>query len=190
MNSFPPRSVDAMLADRRLRVIGALGFGWAWLFLIEPVCGQVPSEVTTGVDKTIVVDCQLPPQSRKLSSSTTTLIPGSVEKLSRDECESRGGSYEEVTPTDAPPIPDKGAPVVAPESPSKATVMDAQKQLRDLGFDLGTPDGIMGTKTIAALRRFQTERHLPSTGVLDSVTVLQLKKETRAVEEKITARSR
>ena len=68
--------------------------------------------------------------------------------------------------------------------------MDAQKQLRDLGFDLGAPDGVMSTKTIAALRRFQTERHLPPTGKLDNATVLQLKKETRAAEEKITARLR
>ena len=118
------------------------------------------------------------------------MIPGSVEQLSRDECESRGGSYAESTAPDAPPTQDKAAPAVTPESPSKASVMDAQKQLRGLGFDVGAPDGVMGTKTIAALRRFQTERHLPPTGNLDSATVLQLKKETRAVEEKITARSR
>jgi hypothetical protein len=178
-----------MLAERRLRLMGALGFGWAWLFLIEPVWGQVPSEVITGVDKTIIVDCKLPPQSRKLSSSTTTLTPGSVEKLSRDECESRGGSPAESAPPDASPMQDKAVPVTQ-ESPSKASVMDAQKQLRDLGFDLGAPDGVMGTETIAALRRFQAERHLSPTGKLDSATVLQLKKETRAVEEKITARLR
>jgi hypothetical protein len=159
------------------------------LFLVEPVWGQVPSEVITGVDKTIIVDCKLPPQSRKLSSSTTTLTPGSVEKLSREECESRGGSSAESAPPDASPMQDKDAPVTQ-EAPSKASVMDAQKQLRDLGFDLAPPDGVMGTKTIAALRRFQTERHLSPTGKLDSATVLQLKKETRAVEEKITARLR
>lgn len=190
MKSFPLRSVHAKLAERRPRLVLAIGFGWAWLCLIEPVWGQAASGVTTGVDKTAIVDCKLPPQSRKLSSSTTTLVPGSVEKLSRDECESRGGSYEESAATNTPPMQDKEAPVVTPESPSKASVMEAQKQLRDLGFDLGAPDGIMGTKTIAALRRFQTERHLPPTGKLDSATVLQLKKETRAVEEKITARSR
>jgi hypothetical protein len=189
VKSFPRRSVYAMLAERRLRLMGALGFGWVWLFLVEPVWGQTPGEAITGVDKTAIVDCQLPPQSRKLSSSTITLTPGGVEKLSRDECESRGGSPAESAPPDASPVQDKDVPVTQ-ESPSKASVMDAQKQLRDLGFDLGAPDGIMGTKTIAALRRFQTERHLPPTGVLDSVTVLQLKKETRAVEEKITARSR
>ncbi len=190
MNSLPPRSRHAKLAKRRLRLISALGFGCAWLLLAESLWGQQAGEPGTGVDKNVVVDCKLPPQTRKLNSSTTTMIPGSVEKLSRDECESRGGSYEESAATDAPPMQDKEAPVVTPESPSKASVMEAQKQLRDLGFDLGAPDGIMGTKTIAALRRFQTERHLPPTGKLDTATVLQLKKETRAVEEKITARLR
>jgi hypothetical protein len=152
------------------------------LFLVEPAWSQVASGAITGVDQTIVVDCKLPPQSRKLSSSTTTLTPGSVEKLSRDECESRGGSYEEAAAPDVSPMQDKEAPLTQ-ESPSKASVMDAQKQLRDLGFDLGAPDGIMGAKTIAALRRFQIERRLPPTGKLDNATVLELKKQTRAVEE-------
>jgi len=189
VNSFPPCSRHAKLAQRRLRLIGAIGVGCASLFLFEPAWGQAAGEPATGVDKTVIIDCKLPPQSRKLNSSTTTMMPGSVEKLSRDECESRGGSYEESAPPDASPMQDKDVPATQ-ESPSKASVMDAQKQLRDLGFDLGAPDGVMGTMTIAALRRFQTERHLSPTGKLDSATILQLKKETRAVGEKITARSR
>jgi hypothetical protein len=188
VNYFLFRSVRAKLPPRRPSLVVAIGFGWAWLCLVGPVSGQAPSGATTGVDKAAIVDCKLPPQSRKLNSSTTTLTPGGVEKLSRDECESRGGSYEDSVPADAPPMPDKGEPVVAPESPSKASVMDAQKQLRDLGFDLGAPDGIMGSKTIAALRRFQIERHLPPTGKLDNATLLELKKSTRPVDEKITAR--
>jgi hypothetical protein len=159
------------------------------LLLAESLWGQQAGEPVTGVDKNVVVDCKLPPQTRKLKSSTTTMIPGGVEQLSRDECESRGGSYGESAAPDAPPTQDKAAPAVTPE-PSKASVMDAQKQLKDLGFDVGAPDGVMGTKTIAALRRFQTERHLPPTGKLDNATVLQLKKETRPVEEKVTAHLR
>jgi len=157
------------------------------LLLAESLWGQQAGVPVTGVDKNVVVECKLPPQTRKLNSSTTTMIPSSVEQLSRDECESRGGSYGESAAPEAPPTQEKAAPAVTPESPSKASVMDAQKQLRDLGFDLGAPDGIMGTKTIAALRRFQTERNLPPTGKLDNATMLQLKKETRPVEEKVTA---
>jgi hypothetical protein len=157
------------------------------LLLVEPVWGQAPGKAVTGVDKTVVVDCKLPPQTRKLNSSTTTMIPGSVEQLSRDECESRGGSYEESAAPATPPAQDKTGPAVTPEPPSKASVTEAQKQLRDLGFDLGAPDGVMGTRTIAALRRFQAERHLPPTGKLDDATVLELKKQARPPEEKITA---
>jgi hypothetical protein len=171
---FEIRATSAKLAEHHTRLVGALGFGWVWLLLVEPVWAQ--GEVTTGADKTSIVDCKLPPQVRKLNSSTTTLMPGNVVKLSRTECESRGGVYVEATASDTSPIQGKHESVVTRASPSKVSVMDAQKKLKGLGFDPGSPDGIIGSKTIAALRRFQNERQLPTTGKLDNATVLELKK--------------
>jgi hypothetical protein len=151
------------------------------LLLAESLWGQQPGEPVTGVDKNVVVDCKLPPQTRKLNSSTTTMIPGGVEQLSRDECESRGGSYGESAAPDEPPTQDKAAPAGTPE-PSKASVMDAQKQLKDLGFDVGAPDGVMGAELL--WRSAVSDRTTPSTtGKLDNATMLQLKKETRPVEK-------
>jgi peptidoglycan hydrolase-like protein with peptidoglycan-binding domain len=53
-------------------------------------------------------------------------------------------------------------------------VRDAQVALRDAGFDPGQPDGVMGPKTQAALRAFQTSHGLPQTGRLDGATQQQL----------------
>ncbi len=53
---------------------------------------------------------------------------------------------------------------------------DAQARLNDLGFDAGTPDGAMGSRTAAALRAFQKERGLAPSGRLDAPTAAQLSK--------------
>jgi murein L,D-transpeptidase YcbB/YkuD len=49
-------------------------------------------------------------------------------------------------------------------------VKSAQKALQDKGKDPGPIDGIMGPKTMAALRAFQKDQNLPQTGRLDDQT--------------------
>lgn len=51
------------------------------------------------------------------------------------------------------------------------TILEMQQTLNDAGYHLGEPDGKMGTATIAALKKFQTDRHLPVTGKLDAITL-------------------
>jgi len=46
----------------------------------------------------------------------------------------------------------------------------AQERLNQLGYDAGTPDGIMGNRTGNALRTFQRDHNLPVTGRLDATT--------------------
>ncbi|MCS6810094.1 MAG: peptidoglycan-binding protein, partial [Tepidimonas sp.] len=61
-----------------------------------------------------------------------------------------------------------------PSSPASAasgmTLLDAQRRLAALGYDVGKPDGKMGAKTRQALRAFQASKGLPQTGELDSAT--------------------
>ena len=64
-------------------------------------------------------------------------------------------------------------------TPSEATrdqdlVRQAQMALRDAGFEPGRIDGVMGPKTEAALREFQSAQGLPQTGKLDATTQQQL----------------
>jgi len=43
----------------------------------------------------------------------------------------------------------------------------AQKKLKELGYDPGSPDGIWGKKTTSAVKSFQRDNGLPDTGQLD-----------------------
>lgn len=54
------------------------------------------------------------------------------------------------------------------------SVLQAQQILNAAGYHLGEPDGKPGPSTTAALKKFQTDRHLPETGKLDSITLAAL----------------
>jgi ankyrin repeat protein len=54
------------------------------------------------------------------------------------------------------------------------TVYQAQEKLKDLGYDPGRPDGILGKKTKAAIRHFQQDNSLPVTGKIDEQTKAKL----------------
>jgi peptidoglycan hydrolase-like protein with peptidoglycan-binding domain len=56
-------------------------------------------------------------------------------------------------------------------APTKTTVQQAQERLRLFGYDAGVADGLMGLRTVAALKRFQVDHGLPDSGVLDSRTL-------------------
>jgi hypothetical protein len=53
-------------------------------------------------------------------------------------------------------------------------LLDAQRKLVDLGYSTGSPDGVMGARTQAALKKFQTDNKLPATGILDRRTLESL----------------
>src|SRR5207247_1527069 len=65
-----------------------------------------------------------------------------------------------------PPI----TPTAIPPGVSE-TVRRAQEALNAAGYAVGVPDGHAGTQTIAAVRRFQTDKSLPVTGSLDQITL-------------------
>lgn len=53
-------------------------------------------------------------------------------------------------------------------------VRQAQEALNGAGYAVGIPDGHAGTQTIAAVRRFQSDKSLPVTGTLDQLTLSAL----------------
>jgi hypothetical protein len=59
-------------------------------------------------------------------------------------------------------------------APDQQVVREAQIALRNSGFEPGDIDGIMGSRTRAALREFQASRGLRQTGNLDATTQQQL----------------
>jgi peptidoglycan hydrolase-like protein with peptidoglycan-binding domain len=61
-----------------------------------------------------------------------------------------------------------------PAAAQNSNVSAVQNALKDKGFDPGPIDGIMGPRTRAALRRYQTQNHLKVDGRLDSETQASL----------------
>ena len=53
---------------------------------------------------------------------------------------------------------------------SSEQVKSVQKALQDKGMDPGPLDGVMGPKTMAALKAFQKDQKLPESGKLDDQT--------------------
>jgi peptidoglycan hydrolase-like protein with peptidoglycan-binding domain len=61
-----------------------------------------------------------------------------------------------------------------PAAANNETVLEAQQALLNSGYHLGEPDGKLGSATTAAVKKFQTDRHLPVTGKLDAITLAAL----------------
>lgn len=49
-----------------------------------------------------------------------------------------------------------------------------QKALADAGYQVGLPDGVAGTRTVAALRQFQADKKLPQSGKIDNTLLTAL----------------
>jgi len=58
--------------------------------------------------------------------------------------------------------------------PSDEVVRRAQEALERAGYEIGTPDGQLGPRTVAAIKRLQTDRYLPVSGQLDEATLAAL----------------
>jgi len=58
--------------------------------------------------------------------------------------------------------------------PSAEVVRRAQEALERAGYEIGNPDGQLGPRTVAMIKRFQTDRYLPVSGQLDEGTLAAL----------------
>ncbi|MGH9675514.1 MAG: ankyrin repeat domain-containing protein, partial [Candidatus Acidiferrum sp.] len=54
---------------------------------------------------------------------------------------------------------------------TKENVQQVQRRLQVLGYDSGSADGVMGSRTITALKAFQSQHSLPATGALNQETL-------------------
>ena len=60
--------------------------------------------------------------------------------------------------------------------PPNSTVQTIQRNLNELGYSVGTPDGVMGQGTRSAIISFQQDRGLAATGLADQALLLQLER--------------
>jgi len=77
---------------------------------------------------------------------------------------------QEITLRDSEP---DNTSVVMPEGRELAT--EVQTMLANKNYDHGPADGIWGNKSAAALRSYQSDNNIPSTGRIDEVTYTSLK---------------
>jgi len=59
-------------------------------------------------------------------------------------------------------------------TPSDDAIRRAQEALERAGYEIGQADGHLGPRTVAAIRRFQTDRYLTVSGQLDDATLAAL----------------
>jgi hypothetical protein len=57
---------------------------------------------------------------------------------------------------------------------SSMSVIDVQQKLNALGYDAGPVDGLMGGRTMRAIKSFQRENSLTVNGTIDATTTLTL----------------
>jgi len=86
----------------------------------------------------------------------------------------RHGQGASSTVTKQPVQPSQAAKPVK-EQVSRATIKQMQQHLNDLGFNVGTPDGIPGKNTRQGVRDFQWQYKLKETGELDPITIEKIK---------------
>lgn len=74
----------------------------------------------------------------------------------------------------AAPAATSSPATAASSGASREDVRAAQQQLARLGYDVGTPDGVAGRKTKAAIRAFQAQAGLPVDGAVTPALVAAL----------------
>ncbi|HEY9401302.1 MAG TPA: YCF48-related protein [Pyrinomonadaceae bacterium] len=92
--------------------------------------------------------------------------PVSAAARRRAAASSRTNTAAEETST-APPV-------AVPAKRADDMVKRAQAALNAAGYNVGTPDGQAGTRTVAAVRQFQAAKQLPQTGKFDDATLTAL----------------
>ncbi len=85
-------------------------------------------------------------------------------------------------PATPPPQPSRPQPApAATQQPQPAvsvegmTIFEMQERLNELGYKVGTVDGVSGPRTVEALKKFQSDNKLPPTGTIDPETIRKLR---------------
>src|ERR1700719_1331933 len=91
------------------------------------------------------------------------------------------GATPRATPPPQPARPQPAPPAQPRATPEPGvnaegmTIFEMQERLNELGYKLGTIDGVSGPRTVEALKKFQSDNKLPPTGTIDPETIRKLR---------------
>jgi peptidoglycan hydrolase-like protein with peptidoglycan-binding domain len=74
-----------------------------------------------------------------------------------------------------PPAPRPMQPDPAATNAEGMTIFELQERLNELGYKVGTVDGVMGPKTVDALKKYQGDNKLNPSGTVDPDTIKKLR---------------
>ena len=78
-------------------------------------------------------------------------------------------------PQPAPVAPPRAQQPAAPAAVDNMTIFEMQERLNELGYKVGTVDGVSGPRTVEALKKYQSDNKLTPTGTIDPETARKLR---------------
>lgn len=117
-------------------------------------------------------------QAGRLQNSGTDVVAGAADAKS---------DASPVSPTAAAKDGSKQAPNSTTRSDGSTqspatepmTIAEMQRLLAVAGYHPGPADGVLGKRSVEALKKFQVSKKLPPTGALDAETSAQLRQVTK-----------
>lgn len=153
MRNMPPRLIGySILQDERDGNLIYLGTNLGMYRSTDRGASWAPVTVRKVVS---------PPSKRRASARATARRPAAQARATTKGRTGTGGT-----------APVAGA--IQKPRPSDDVVRHAQEALERAGYEIGTADGQLGSRTVAAIKRFQTDRYLPVSGQLDEATLAAL----------------
>jgi peptidoglycan hydrolase-like protein with peptidoglycan-binding domain len=101
------------------------------------------------------------------------VVAGAVLTVSLSACQGMMGGRESHQQTSSAPSASAGT-AAAQQAASSDLVRDVQRSLATRGYDVGPQDGVYGSSTEQALRRFQQDQRLNASGQIDGQTLAAL----------------
>lgn len=159
---------------KRIAVIAfavALGLAWTGAAIPADVKEETQDTKDTLKDKAETAKEKL----KSAGETTKDKLKSGGEKVKDKTVELKDKAKAKLSGQDK----DKGGPSTMDPS---ARVRMAQQALQEKGYNPGPIDGVMGSKTRAALKEFQRKEGLEANGRLDMTTMSRLGMEARTSE--------
>lgn len=115
---------------------------------------------------------------RDVEEIRSSIMSEGLEKAKEIERNARAKPRPKPVPQQQPSVTQQPAPATNQSSATsyydKDVVWYVQNELKRQGYAVGTVDGVMGRKTVRAIRQYQANHSLPVTGEIDEVLLRRL----------------